>query len=227
MLTSDEMREMYFERMRPKGQEKASISKIPDSPDTRHCMPMEIKPSETNQDYGTGAVRGSNAGTGEAHLLPFQAILRIMIDGFGSVTRAPLGGITELAKLYEAAKTKYPGRNWEKGVPLARYVDSAFRHFCKHVRGDKDEPHLVQFAWNLVGLLQTHLWVIDGVLPASLIGDLPKLGSHCGPPIAVGELVADDYLHLAFCGLSTYVNGGGLQHLIFACGNALAALEQS
>lgn len=188
---------------------------------------MEIKPSETNQDYGTGAVRGSNAGTGEAHLLPFQAISIIVLYGFGTVTKAPLGGITTLTQLYEAAKTKYPGRNWEKGVPLARYVDSAFRHLRKHVRGDTDEPHLVQFTWNLVGLLQTHLWIIDGELPAALIADLPRLSSTIGSPIRVSPETAEFHLHLSFCGLSTYVNGGGINHLVYACGNALAALEQA
>lgn len=188
---------------------------------------MEIKPSETNQDYGTGAVRGSNAGTGEAHLLPFQAITRIVRGGFITVQNAPLGGITELAKLYEAAKTKYPGRNWEKGVPLARYVDSAFRHLRKHIRGDKDEPHLVQFCWNLVGLLQTHLWIVEGVLPAELGVDLPRVkledSDLC---IRVEPITAEEHLHLAFCALGTYVNGEGVHHLVYACGHALAALEQ-
>jgi len=190
-------------------------------------LKMEIKPSETNQDYGTGAVRGSNAGTGEAHLLPFQAIIRIVRGGFGDITRAPLGGITKLAVLYEAAKTKYPGRNWEKGVPLARYVDSAFRHLRKHIRGDQDEPHLVQFCWNLVGLLQTHLWIVSGDLPVSLGVDLPrvKLVDSDMAIFVLPQRSTEEHLDLAFNALGEYVNGVGIEHLVYACGNALVALE--
>jgi len=35
-------------------------------------------------------------------------------------------------------------------MPLHCYIDSAVRHFLKHLRGDTDEPHDRAFVWNLL-----------------------------------------------------------------------------
>ena len=56
---------------------------------------------------------------------------------------------------------KYGERNWEKGIPVASYVDSAVRHYLKHLRGDDDEPHLVAAGWNVLCCLATVLRGID------------------------------------------------------------------
>ena len=45
---------------------------------------------------------------------------------------------------------KYGERNWQKGIPLSRYVDSGARHFLKWMRGDDDEPHDRAFCWNII-----------------------------------------------------------------------------
>lgn len=67
---------------------------------------------------------------------------------------APLG-LTRLAKLYERGAAKYGDRNWEKGQPLDRYLDSALRHFNAYRAGQKDEDHLIATVWNIIGYLWT------------------------------------------------------------------------
>ena len=50
---------------------------------------------------------------------------------------------------------KYGERNWEKGIPVHCYIDSAIRHYLKWVRGDDDEPHDRAFVWNILCTLWT------------------------------------------------------------------------
>ena len=63
--------------------------------------------------------------------------------------------ILEVAKHYEEGAKKYKERNWEKGIPVHCYIDSATRHLLKHIRGDKDEHHERAFVWNILGCLWT------------------------------------------------------------------------
>ena len=60
-----------------------------------------------------------------------------------------------VAKHMEEGSKKYGERNWEKGIPVSRYIDSATRHLLKHLRGDKDEPHETAFCWNLMCCIWT------------------------------------------------------------------------
>ena len=68
----------------------------------------------------------------------------------------PCTAILELAKHYEDGARKYKERNWEKGIPLHCYIDSGVRHYIKHTRGDRDEPHDRAFLWNMFGAIWTH-----------------------------------------------------------------------
>lgn len=45
--------------------------------------------------------------------------------------------------------------NWQKGLPVKCYVNSAIRHYLKWLRGDEDEPHDRAFVWNLIACLWT------------------------------------------------------------------------
>lgn len=63
--------------------------------------------------------------------------------------------LLELSKHYEAGAVKYGERNWEKGIPIKSYIDSALRHLTKYLRGDKDEPHDRAFMWNCFAILWT------------------------------------------------------------------------
>lgn len=58
--------------------------------------------------------------------------------------------VLEVAKHFEEGAKKYGDRNWEKGIPCDRYIDSAVRHYCKWCAGWTDEPHDRAFIWNIL-----------------------------------------------------------------------------
>lgn len=60
-----------------------------------------------------------------------------------------------VAQHFEEGAKKYGERNWEKGIPLSRYIDSATRHYLKVLRGDTDEPHDRAFVWNIMCAIWT------------------------------------------------------------------------
>lgn len=64
-------------------------------------------------------------------------------------------------------------RNWENGIPLGRFVDSALRHIFQALDGQTDEPHIGQAIWNLLGYLETKHRIEEGRLPKEL-NDLPQ-----------------------------------------------------
>lgn len=115
---------------------------------------LSVKDSGQRQDFDTGAVRDTQEGKGRFDLLPPDAIFRI-------------------AKHYENGARKYSSRNWEKGIPIARYMDSALRHTFAYIKGGRDEDHLAAACWNLMCALQTEEWIEQNVLPKEL-DDLPK-----------------------------------------------------
>lgn len=65
--------------------------------------------------------------------------------------------ILEVAKHFEDGAKKYGENNWQKGIPVHCYIDSAVRHYIKWLRGDKDEPHDRAFVWNLLCCI----WEVD------------------------------------------------------------------
>ena len=97
---------------------------------------MGIKDSGTRRKFGTGAVRDAEAGKGRCDLLPACAILR-------------------LARHFEAGANKYDERNWEQGIPVHSFIDSAIRHLMKYLDGWTDEDHLCAAAWNCVCAMWT------------------------------------------------------------------------
>lgn len=56
----------------------------------------------------------------------------------------------EVAVHFEEGAKKYGENNWQKGLPINCYIDSAIRHYLKWLRGDKDERHDRAFVWNLM-----------------------------------------------------------------------------
>lgn len=61
----------------------------------------------------------------------------------------------EVSKHFEEGAKKYGERNWEKGLPISCYIDSAVRHLMKWAKGDNDERHDRAFVWNIVCLIWT------------------------------------------------------------------------
>lgn len=140
-----------------------------------------IKDSGNRTAFNTGAVRDVQKGKGRCDLLPLDvigdslendfitciaryqgvedknyiklAITNIMHDVkfFSDIETA----ILELAVHYEEGAKKYGEYNWQKGIPFSRYIDSAIRHYLKHLRGDTDEAHNRACLWNLVSLYWT------------------------------------------------------------------------
>ena len=88
--------------------------------------------------------------------------------------KIPPTGVTEVAKIFEAGAEKYEPRNWEKGIPLSRLLDSGLRHLFRAMRKDDDEPHLPMGCWNLLCMLETKLRIDAGYLPGEL-NDTPIL----------------------------------------------------
>mgnify|MGYP000906022844 CR=1 FL=1 len=106
---------------------------------------MNIKDSGNRHEFESGAVRDMQEGKGRCDLLPPYALLR-------------------LARHFEAGAKKYGERNWEKGIPVNSFIDSAMRHTLKYMAGEKDEDHLCAAAWNLVCAMETEArfgWVFD------------------------------------------------------------------
>jgi hypothetical protein len=101
----------------------------------------------------------------EEHLDPAIHVQDYSLENFPNA-------ILEVSKHFEKGAERYAARNWEKGIPLSRYLDSAIRHYLKHTAGEVDEPHLVAATWNVLCLIQTQYWINAGVLPETL-NDLP------------------------------------------------------
>ena len=61
----------------------------------------------------------------------------------------------EVSKHFEEGAKKYGEHNWQKGIPVKCYIDSAVRHYLKWLRGDTDEPHDRAFVWNIMCAIWT------------------------------------------------------------------------
>jgi hypothetical protein len=109
----------------------------------------EVKDSGKRQEFKTGSVRDTNEGKGRYDLI------------------TPIG-LTRLAKHYENGARKYQDRNWEKGQPICRYLDSAIRHIYKHLEGNREEDHLAAGAWNLLAAIHTEEMIERGNLSKEL-----------------------------------------------------------
>jgi hypothetical protein len=113
-----------------------------------------VKDSGERQQFNTGSQRDTRNGKGRYDLLMPHAIYLV-------------------ARQLEEGALKYDERNWEKGQPLSRYMDSALRHLFKHLEGYRDERHEVAAAWNILALIETKNKIDKGLLPKEL-DDLPK-----------------------------------------------------
>lgn len=89
-------------------------------------------------------------------------------EGKGRFDLMPPGALRALAEHFEVGAKLYGERNWEKGQPLSRYMDSAIRHLIAFWSGDVDEMHLVSALWNLMAMMETQEAILAGELPDSL-----------------------------------------------------------
>ena len=146
-----------------------------------------IKDSGSRRAFDSGAVRDIQIGKGRCDLMPlsvvanlldrltggdyiikeialfaeygltlhlYQALSAFAIEAFGG---SPETMILETSKHFEEGARKYGENNWQKGIPVNCYLDSAIRHYLKYHRGDTDEPHDRAFVWNIMCCI----WEVD------------------------------------------------------------------
>jgi hypothetical protein len=101
------------------------------------------------ENFSTGSRRDSRDGKGRYDLIPWIVI-------------------SQLSKRFESGAQLYGDRNWEKGQPLGRYLDSALRHLFQFLEGEINEDHGIASIWNLIALMATLQKIKDGELPESL-----------------------------------------------------------
>ena len=123
-------------------------------PDERESLrvpdgPAILPDSGERRSFSTGAVRDAGTGKGMPHLIPPIVMRR-------------------LAQRYEDGATKYAARNWEQGIPLSSYVDSALRHIWSMLEGKTDEDHAGAALWNIGGFIATEQAIKEGRLPDEL-----------------------------------------------------------
>lgn len=138
--------------------------------------------NELIETYASGAIRGTDETKGRCDLMPLGVIAVLtgdriidkidqyiytgmqqhLYDALTSFIDERYNGneptaILELSLHYRDGLIDHPERNWEKGLPLHGFINSAVRHYLKYSRGDKDEPHDRAFMWNLFGALWTQI----------------------------------------------------------------------
>ena len=116
---------------------------------------MEIKDSGKRQEFDTGAVRDIQSDDkGRYDLLSPFALKRLAVH---------------MAK----GCYKYGQRNYEKGIPLHCFFDSAVRHLYNYIENrmkgvEQDEDHLSAAFWNIHGFIHTEEMIDRGELPQEL-----------------------------------------------------------
>lgn len=135
---------------------------------------MPIKDSGNRRKFESGAVRDIQEGKGRCDLMPLGVVAKILgdsiialIDDFmqnddvlllyqvihcfmEQVYPDKATALLELSIHFEEGAKKYGDNNWQKGLPISCYIDSAVRHYLKYRRGDNDERHDRAFMWNIV-----------------------------------------------------------------------------
>lgn len=80
----------------------------------------------------------------------------------------PVTAIRRLSVQLEKGALKYSKRNWEKGMPLEEYCNSAIRHILAMINGEDDEDHYAAALFNVMGLWHTGYMISIDKLPAEL-----------------------------------------------------------
>lgn len=94
-----------------------------------------IKDSGERTEFASGAQRDMHEGKGDMVSLPAWALLR-------------------LSRHYEAGARKYGRFNYQRGIPVSSFIDSALRHLVKYLAGLDDEDHLAAAVFNALGAME-------------------------------------------------------------------------
>ena len=140
-----------------------------------------IKDSGERTEFETGAVRDIQEGKGRCDLMPLEVVADVLDDtviywlamfcgseddGYlisalrafaDTLNKAGCASMFLDASVhFEEGAKKYGEHNWQKGIPVNRYIDSAVRHYLKWLRGDDDERHDRAFVWNIMCCIWTN-----------------------------------------------------------------------
>ena len=140
-----------------------------------------IKDSGQRCVFPSGAVRDITANKGRPSLMPLEVVYMLthdiiiyylgrfkddgdtmnLLHALSHFSRKNYDSyetmLLEVSKHFEEGALKYGDNNWQKGIPVDRYMDSAIRHYLKHRRGDNDEDHARAFVWNIMCCI----WEVD------------------------------------------------------------------
>ena len=143
-----------------------------------------IKDSGERREFETGAVRDIQEGKGRCDLMPLDVVaeyltfngtenpllmniykfqqtkdiehLFVALDYFNEMHwKDNKTMLLEVAVHFEEGAKKYGEYNWQKGIPVHCYIDSAVRHYLEWLRGDEDESHDRAFVWNILCCIWT------------------------------------------------------------------------
>jgi hypothetical protein len=112
-----------------------------------------LKDSGERRTFETGAQRDRGKLKGRPDLLPVHALQKLAVH-------------------FEQGALKYDARNWELGMPLSEYFNSANRHGWKVIAGYTDEDHATAWLWNVAAFVETRERIKLGLLPKEL-DDMP------------------------------------------------------
>lgn len=145
-------------------------SEVSSQPDVNAAPGIKATAGEVRQ-FETGAKRDNASAKGRMDLLPPFALFII-------------------SRVYQDGGLKRGDRNWEKGMPIGVLLDSASRHIEKYKAGLRDEPHLAQAGWNILGALWTACMVHLGLRPKSLMNLPNHVGDGDAEPLSPYEIDA-------------------------------------
>lgn len=100
----------------------------------RMYIPDENK--KALSEFPSGALREPKEGKGRYDLISPVAMRR-------------------LALTLERGAKLHGDRNWERGMPISTYLQSALRHIFQYLDGMIDEDHLSAAFWNLMAAMHT------------------------------------------------------------------------
>lgn len=120
-------------------------------------LPLDVVSDMYRVDFGTeepAAIIFDRlhrfTGDGEVSHL-FNTLVDFIPVAFGSWSNMLL----EVSMHFEEGAEKYGENNWQKGLPVKCYINSAVRHYLKFLREDSDERHDRAFCWNILCAIWT------------------------------------------------------------------------
>lgn len=175
-VSKEEVEEDVKEEPKVESPKEEPTKEAKTTPEAKADSP--IKDSGERQEFSTGATRDIQTGKGRCDLMPLDIVSEFMAikpekdylsyiadfqetENYESLIGAAASfadkyfadretAVLEYAIQLENGAIKYGPRNWQKGIPLDRYVDSGIRHYMKHLRGDNDERHDRAALWNML-----------------------------------------------------------------------------